>query len=78
MLTFVPMFLFLLCYFLRENASFGLPPYLQIFVGRFSFIHMWGESLEGRLPLRDTILFASIGFLFLFLSVKVLETRKWN
>ena len=77
-LTFVPMFLFLLCYFLRENASFGLPPYLQIFVGRFSFIHMWGESLEGRLPLRDTILFASIGFLFLFLSVKVLETRKWN
>lgn len=77
-LTLVPMILFLLCYFLKESSSFGLPQYLQVFLGRFSFIHMWGEALEGRLPLRDTILFASIGVFFLFMSVKVLETRKWN
>jgi len=78
-LTLVPMILFLLAYFVRNSSSgFGLPQYMQIFVGRFSFIHMWSESLEGRLPLRDTILFASIGVFFLFLSVKVLETRKWN
>ncbi|HEY3788250.1 MAG TPA: ABC transporter permease, partial [Urbifossiella sp.] len=77
-LTLVPMFFFLFCYFVKDTASFGLPQYIQVFLGRFSFIHMWGEALEGRLPLRDTILFASIGFFFLFLSVKVLETRKWN
>jgi ABC-2 type transport system permease protein len=77
-LTLVPMILFLLCYFLRNSSSLGLPQYIQVLVGRLSFINMWGEALEGRLPLRDTILFASIGLFFLFLSVKVLETRKWN
>ena len=78
MLTTVAMMLFLLCYFLRDSNQIGLPQYVQVFVGRFSFVHMWGESLEGRLPLRDTILFASLGCFFLFLSVKVLEFRKWN
>ena len=78
MLTTVAMMLFLLCYFLRETNPLGLPQYLLVFVGRFSFVHMWGESLDGRLPLRDTILFASLGLLFLFMSVKVLESRKWN
>lgn len=77
-LTLVPMILFLLCYFLKTNTSFALPQYIQVFVGRLSFIGMWSEALEGRLPLKDTILFASIGVFFLFLSVKVLETRKWN
>ena len=72
------MILFLLCYFLKSNTSFALPQYVQVFVGRLSFIGMWSEALEGRLPLRDTILYASIGLFFLFLSVKVLETRKWN
>jgi ABC-2 type transport system permease protein len=75
----VVMILFLLSYFVRVSPTgYGLPQYMAIFIGRFSFIHMWIESLEGRLPLRDTILFASTGLFFLFLSVKVLETRKWN
>lgn len=77
-LTLIPMILFLLCYFLRQSTSFSLPQYIQVFVGRFSFINMWSEALEGRLPLKDTILYASLGVFFLFLSVKVLETRKWN
>jgi ABC-2 type transport system permease protein len=78
-LTLVVMILFLLSYFVRVSPTgYGLPQYMAIFIGRFSFIHMWIESLEGRLPLRDTILFASTGLFFLFLSVKVLETRKWN
>ena len=47
-------------------------------LGRFSFYHMWQEALAGRLPLRDTFLFGSFGVFWLFLSVKVLETRKWN
>lgn len=77
-LTLVVMLLFLFFYFLRQFTALGLPPFLQAVVTRLSFIDMWGESLAGRLPLRDTLLFASIGVFFLFLSVKVLETRKWN
>jgi hypothetical protein len=30
------------------------------------------------LPIRDVLLYSSVGFFWLFLSVKVLETRKWN
>lgn len=78
-MTFVVMIAFLMAYFVRRQpAGYGLPEYMSTFMGRFSFIHMWIESLQGRLPLRDTILFASLGFFFLYLSVKVLETRKWN
>jgi ABC-type transport system involved in multi-copper enzyme maturation permease subunit len=76
-LTFVAMLLFLLCYFLRNMSSFPIPAFLQTVVTRLSFISMWGEALEGRLPLRDTVLFVSIGVFFQYLSVKVLEMRKW-
>jgi len=77
-LTLVAMLLFLLCYFLKSSQSFALPAFFQGVVNRLSFISMWEEALEGRLPLRDTLVFASLGVFFLFLSVKVLETRKWN
>jgi hypothetical protein len=55
-----------------------VPEFLQTTLGRFSYIHMWHESLRGLLPLRDTILFASLSVFFVFLSVKILEARKWN
>ncbi|HEX4611706.1 MAG TPA: ABC transporter permease, partial [Urbifossiella sp.] len=78
-LTFVGMVLFLTFFFIRRQPTgFGLPPLLQAVSGKLSFIHMWLEALSGRLPLRDTLLFASLGLFGLFLSVKVLETRKWN
>ncbi len=78
-LTFVGMMFFLICYLFRvEQMTLGLPPVVRSAFGRLSFFHMWEEALAGRLPLRDTLLFASIGLFFLFLSVKVLETRKWS
>ncbi|MBN9518009.1 ABC transporter permease [bacterium] len=78
-LTFVGMVLFLAAYLIREQASpIGLPPLLQTVAGKLSFIHLWQESLSGRLPLRDVLVFASFGLFGLFLSVKVLEARKWN
>jgi hypothetical protein len=78
-LTFVGMLLFFLCFLIRrEQLSLGLPPFLQTALGRLSFVSMWIEALAGRLPLRDCLLFASLGVFWLFLSVKVLETRKWN
>ncbi len=78
-LTQVGMMLFLLCYLMRENQmAQWLPATVRAGLGRFSFFHMWQEALAGRLPLRDTFLFGSFGVFWLFLSVKVLETRKWN
>jgi ABC-type transport system involved in multi-copper enzyme maturation permease subunit len=77
-LALVGMMFFILCYLIRVDSSSGLPAYLQTALGRLSFVHMWLESLDGRLPLRDCLLFASLGALGLFLSVKVLEARKWN
>jgi ABC-2 type transport system permease protein len=78
-LTFVGMLTYLLCYSIRQgNITLGLPPFLQTALGRLSYIHMWGDSLGGRLPLRDVLLFTSLGAFWVFLSVKVLETRKWS
>ncbi|MDW8243185.1 MAG: ABC transporter permease [Thermogemmata sp.] len=77
-LTFVGMMFFLLCYIIRlQQSSTLLPSVLQVALGRLSFYHMWEESLAGRLPLRDALLFASLGIFWLFLCVKVLEARKW-
>ncbi|MBX9582859.1 MAG: ABC transporter permease [Gemmataceae bacterium] len=77
-LTFVVMLVFLVAYFVRTFTTVTVPEFLQPVVARLSFVTMWSEALEGRLPLRDTILYASIGAFFVFLSVKVLESRKWN
>jgi len=78
-LAFVGMLIFFLFYLMRrDQLALGLPPVVQTAIGRLSFIHMWVESLSGRLPLRDTLLFASIGAFWVFLSVKVLEARKWT
>jgi ABC-type transport system involved in multi-copper enzyme maturation permease subunit len=78
-LMFVVMVFFVACYLVKVSpTALGLPSFLQVALGRLSFIHMWQESLSGQLPLRDVLLFLSIGILFLFLSVKVLETRKWS
>jgi hypothetical protein len=78
-LTFVGMFAFLICFLVREEqVTLGLPQAIRSALGRLSFYHMWREALDGRLPLRDCFLFASLGVLGLFLSVKVLETRKWS
>jgi ABC-2 type transport system permease protein len=78
-MSFVVMLLLFLCLFARnERVSLGLPPYIQAAIARLSYVNMWIESLDGRLPLRDCLLYASLGVLGLFLSVKVLEARKWG
>ncbi len=78
-LMFVVMVFLVACYLIKgSQTALGLPTFLQIVAGKMSFIDVWIEALSGRLPLRDTAIFISIGVFFLFLSVKVLEARKWN
>jgi ABC-type transport system involved in multi-copper enzyme maturation permease subunit len=76
-LTFVGMVFFLACYILKER-DLGLGQTIQVFLGKFAYLEMWGESLSGQLPIRDVILWASLAVFFLFLSIKVLETRRWS
>jgi hypothetical protein len=42
-----------------------------------SFVQLWVESLRGRLHVRDLIIQTSIAVFFTFLSIKVLEARRW-
>ncbi len=77
-MTFAGMMFFLLCYVIRmQESGTILPPVLQAALSRLSFYHMWEEALAGRLPLRDVLLFASLGVFWLFVTVKVLESRRW-
>jgi ABC-type transport system involved in multi-copper enzyme maturation permease subunit len=78
-LTFAGMLLFFIAFLIRrEQVALGVPPFIQAALSRLSYVHMWIEAGAGRLPLRDVLLFSSLGVFWLFLSVKVLETRKWS
>lgn len=45
---------------------------------KLDFLTLWGQSLAGQLPLTSVLVWASIGVFWLFLTVKVLEARKWS
>jgi ABC-2 type transport system permease protein len=42
-----------------------------------SYIDVWIDTLDGRLVPRQLLFFASMTVIWLFLSIKVLEARKW-
>ena len=43
-----------------------------------SFVYLWIESLHGRLHLRDLIIQLSLTVFWCFLTVRVLESRRWS
>jgi ABC-type transport system involved in multi-copper enzyme maturation permease subunit len=43
-----------------------------------SFVDFWQQSLQGKLALRDLLFPVSATVFWLFLTVKVLEARKWS
>ena len=76
-LTFVGMIGFL-AFAIFRRIDLGLGQAVQVFMTKLSYIALWGETLGGQLPIRDVILWASLAVFFLFLSIKVLETRRWS
>jgi ABC-type transport system involved in multi-copper enzyme maturation permease subunit len=76
-LTFVGMVFFLACYIFKDR-DLGLGSTVQAFLGKFAYLDLWSESLSGQLPIRDVILWVSLAVFFVFLSIKVLETRRWS
>lgn len=75
--TFLGMFGFLVCYFVKAR-SMGLGQTAQAALAKLSYIDLWSESLSGQLPLRDVLLWVSMAVFWLFLTIKILETRKWS
>lgn len=76
-LTAGVMTFFIACFLIR-NMELGLGTMAQTFLTKFAFLDLWMEALGGQLPIRDVILWASMAVFFLFLSIKVLETRRWS
>ncbi len=60
---------------LEENAI-GLP--FLSFIDRVSIVRIWRESVNGTVSVRDLVLYASFTTFWLFITVKVLEARKWS
>lgn len=75
-LTFVGMLFYLLTFFFRDTKEIGRG--LQLLITRFDFLKLWGDALSGTLPVTNAISYASLGVFWLFLTVKVLEARKWS
>jgi ABC-2 type transport system permease protein len=75
-LTFVGMLTFLLFLFVGE--SLGVGQTARVFLGKLSYLSLWRESLGGQLPLRDVLLWVSMAVFWIFLTLKVLEMRKWS
>jgi ABC-type transport system involved in multi-copper enzyme maturation permease subunit len=75
-LTFVGMF-FLLAVFWVKDLYF-VPDALQTALEHLSFVDMWFNAIQGKLATRDIIVYGSAAVFWLFLSVKVLESRKWR
>jgi hypothetical protein len=74
--TFVFMFALFSLYFVGEFLAEDSA--LQPILTHASFVELWFGALRGRLALRDLVLYLSATVFWLFLTVKVLESRKWR
>jgi ABC-type transport system involved in multi-copper enzyme maturation permease subunit len=74
-MTFMGM-MCLLIFFLLQQLNVG--PTLAALFKQLSFIDLWITSLGGKLYIRDIVLQLSIAVFWLYLTVKVLEARKWS
>ncbi len=73
-LSFMGMILLLVLYFFKGSVG----PNTQAVLSQISFVDQWIQSLDGKLYLRSVIVQLSIAAFFLFLTVKVMEARKWS
>lgn len=75
-LTFVVMVAFIAVLLITRDLPQDSPR--AVILNHLSFIQLWEEALRGRLHLRDMIIQVSIAAFFAFLTVRVLEARRWS
>jgi ABC-2 type transport system permease protein len=75
-LTFVGMFLLTFIFFLKQDVP--ETDVKNIVLTHISYVDLWLNVLQGKLASRDLVIWLSAAIFWLFLSVKVLESRKWR
>jgi ABC-2 type transport system permease protein len=76
LLAFVGMVVLTLLYFVQHVVPFG--PSMKAVIGHMSYVDLWQIAVEGKLTSWDLLFHVSAAFFWLFLAVKVLESRKWR
>lgn len=51
---------------------------LRTAIGRLDFYRLWANALGGQLPVQGVLVYLSLGVFWTFLTVKVLEARRWT
>lgn len=74
-LTFAGMMFLLLTFVLRQMTL--VAESLNAALSRFDFLSQWRQALSGQLSVPDVLFYASLTVFGLFLTTKVLETRRW-
>ena len=75
-LTFIGMLVIMILGFLQNFE--GVAPIWRVVFKNLSYSEVWEASLKGRLMVREMILQGSFTVFWLFLTVKVLEARRWS
>ena len=63
---------------LRETFALLIGPGIRAALAKFDYFSLWLRALDGQLPVSEVCVQLSLGVLWLFLTVKVLEARKWS
>ena len=78
-LSFVGMILLTGLAIIKWNVEETSPTSAWVTVlGHISYVELWFRSLEGQLHPRFLIFHLSAAILWLFMSIKVLESRRWS
>jgi ABC-2 type transport system permease protein len=75
-LTFMGMIVIMVMGFLQNTDIVG--PIWKVVFKHLSYPELWDNALRGHLQVREMILQGSFAFFWLFLTVKVLEARRWS
>jgi ABC-2 type transport system permease protein len=73
--TFVAMMVLTLLYFLGQDSDV---PWLRTVISYVSYIDLWIESARSKIIPRLLVLHLTMAAFWLYLTVKVLEARKWS
>ena len=59
-------------------ANLPLGEGLRTVLTKFSYLQLWTEALHGQLPLQGVLIQLSMMVFWLFLTLRVVEARKWS
>jgi ABC-type transport system involved in multi-copper enzyme maturation permease subunit len=76
--TFAGIFTMLLTVLRDLFASAIKEQGLRNVLGKFDYFTLWQQSLNGQLPIPEVCVQLSLGVFWLFLTIKVLEARRWG